>query len=80
MTTENYPPVGRIEDTPLLLIQPNRLAALISEQAVIMHPSDRIGPVKFPPESRLEVAGERIYPLLGDSSGKADKTASRASG
>ena len=47
---------------------------------MVVNPSGRIGPVNLPLESRLKVTGERIYPLLGDSSGRAFKTASRASG
>ena len=80
MAEKNCAPVGRIKYLLLLLIQLNRPAGLVSEESKVVNPSDRIGLVDLPQESLLKVTGEHISQSLGDSSGKAARTLSRASG
>jgi hypothetical protein len=48
MAEEDNAPVARVQDVCLLFIQPYRIPGLVSEEAVVVHPSDGIGLMDFP--------------------------------
>jgi len=51
MAEEDNAPVARVQDVCLLFIQPYRIPGLVSEEAVVVHPSDGIGLMDFPNKS-----------------------------
>ena len=55
MAEEDNPSVARVQDPCLLGIELDRIASLVSEQAMIMHPADRIRLVDFPIQGRFKV-------------------------